>query len=243
MTDEPSFDAPRRFRRRELQRVRERIRQLRVAAWSLLSPYYGRDYFERQTSEEEQTDRPETPDLETIHNFLAEGSLNRQEVAELYEYGLIDPEERDELERMIEACEAIEYDLDRVEEIQESVPEGEEPWQSVEENSEEEKRRLGYVLNTTASLRAIDTSCSGFVARLKAKLTSALPVGDATRAVRKVAGKVLKLWELLAPVIRGAARSLWPIVSNLITPRSWTIGGGISFPGLAKAELSVTFGS
>ncbi len=242
MSDEPRDTAPRRFKRRELQRVRESVEQLRVAAWALLSPYYGEQYFEGHRYEEEEADRPEAPNLEAIHNLLARGGLSVEEVAALREYGLLDSEERDELERMIEACEAVEYDLNRVEEIQKNTPEGEEPWQSVEENSEEEKRRLGYVMSTTASLRAIDTSRSGFAARLREKLTSALPFGDNTHAVRKVAGKVLKLWELLAPMIRSAARSLWPIVSNLITPRSWTIGGGISFPGLAQAELSVTFG-
>ncbi len=243
MQDSPNDVAPRRFRRRELRRVRENVEQLRVAAWALLSAYPQEETFpERQRAEEEEADRPEPPDLETVHNFLARGRLDVQDISTLYGYGLLESEERDELERMVEACEAIEYDLNRVEEIQEATPEGEEPWQSLEENGEEEKRRLGYVLDTTASLRAIDTSRSGFVARLKAKLTSALPLGDNIRAVRRAASKVLKLWELLAPVIRRAARSLWPIVSNLVTPRSWTIGGGISFPGLAKAELSVTFG-
>jgi hypothetical protein len=35
---------------------------------------------------------------------------------------------------------------------------------------------------------------------------------------------------------------LWGIIQTLLTPKGWSIEGGISFPGLASAKLTVAFG-
>lgn len=40
----------------------------------------------------------------------------------------------------------------------------------------------------------------------------------------------------------GIAASIWKIIQSLLTPKSWSIEGGISFPGLANASLKIEFG-
>ncbi|MCF3948536.1 hypothetical protein [Acidiphilium iwatense] len=40
----------------------------------------------------------------------------------------------------------------------------------------------------------------------------------------------------------GIAASIWKIIQSLLTPKSWSIEGGISFPGLVNASLKIEFG-
>lgn len=49
--------------------------------------------------------------------------------------------------------------------------------------------------------------------------------------------------QVLKPLIIKVSHHLWNIISALLTPQSWTIQGGIQIPGLASAQISVTFGS
>lgn len=36
---------------------------------------------------------------------------------------------------------------------------------------------------------------------------------------------------------------LWSVIQSLLTPKSWSIEGGVGFPGLASAKMIVSFGN
>lgn len=51
----------------------------------------------------------------------------------------------------------------------------------------------------------------------------------------KTLKRIMKIWS-------GIARWLWNFISHLLTPKEWSLSGGIQMPGLAHASISVTFG-
>lgn len=55
---------------------------------------------------------------------------------------------------------------------------------------------------------------------------------------------MLSSWleRFLKPAIKRVFRHLWQIITGILTPKSWTLQGGVSVPGLAGAQISITFG-
>ena len=49
----------------------------------------------------------------------------------------------------------------------------------------------------------------------------------------------------LKPKLKKISQGAWKIIANLLTPKSWSIKGGLGtgFLGLANADLEITFGS
>jgi hypothetical protein len=66
---------------------------------------------------------------------------------------------------------------------------------------------------------------------------------DTAASVESPSGKIVS--KTLAWVMKrwpGIARWLWKLISSLLTPRQWSLTGGIELPGLGNASISITFG-
>jgi hypothetical protein len=54
--------------------------------------------------------------------------------------------------------------------------------------------------------------------------------------------RLIKILKRANVAIISALRWLWHAISSLLTPKSWTITGGLNVPGLAQATISINFG-
>jgi hypothetical protein len=86
---------------------------------------------------------------------------------------------------------------------------------------------LGLEAVTTASV--FD---DGLVELRDAAATIATDSGN----VRKALARISKIWTR-------TVKWLWNLISHLLTPKEWSLAGGVQMPGLAHASISVTFGS
>ncbi len=49
-------------------------------------------------------------------------------------------------------------------------------------------------------------------------------------------------WAALSGLLGRLANWIWSVIQTMITPKGWSIEGGISVPGLANAKLKIDFG-
>jgi hypothetical protein len=96
-------------------------------------------------------------------------------------------------------------------------------------------------LATVSGVQAAYEEAQG-VEAMTSDLASAEPGSDQNTGLARVRAWVV---DVAKPAIERVAKQLWAILSALLTPKSWTIGGnlGTGVLGLVGENVSVTFGS
>jgi hypothetical protein len=72
---------------------------------------------------------------------------------------------------------------------------------------------------------------------------SLVELRDDAATVAKDSGNVRKTLTRISRIWAGTVKWLWNLISHLLTPKEWSLTGGVQMPGLAHASISVTFGN
>lgn len=128
-----------------------------------------------------------------------------------------------------------------------------ETWESLESEGKLPAGFFDNVKQATSDLvkdieRLVDPNTSGRPGDGLAILTTASAVDEELRDLDQVdeasgSGPVAKLVNSIKTLWNKAMRWLKSIISRLLTPKEWTISGGVTMLGWANAQISVTFGS
>jgi hypothetical protein len=139
--------------------------------------------------------------------------------------------------------------------IQKQLDDLSQPWQEVAKAVNLPADRLRDVANEISLLKqtadkmlTAETDQSSALA-LEAVTTASVTEGDlaemqgAAQSVTTTSGNIVSRTLALARnTLNQAVKWLLNLISHLVTPKEWTLTGGIQMPGLAQATISVTFG-
>jgi len=130
-------------------------------------------------------------------------------------------------EAWIEVAQAADLPLDRLSDLQDELSLIERIADQLPIAGPSESLSLGLEAMTTVSVIEADLAelqdAAGSVATTSGNVVS------------RILARVMKVWN-------PAAKWLLKLISNLLTPKEWSLTGGIGIPGLAHASISVTFG-
>jgi len=130
-------------------------------------------------------------------------------------------------EAWIEVAQAADLPLDRLSDLQDELSLIERIADQLPIAGPSESLSLGLEAMTTVSVIEADLAelqdAAGSVATTSGNVVS------------RILARVMKVWN-------PAAKWLLKLISNLLTPKEWSLTGGIVIPGLAHASISVTFG-
>lgn len=165
-------------------------------------------------------------ELEGQTRSLLGGEVLEGAFQEMAEQELLLPDANERLERILDLCAYLRTLLG----------------ETFEEMREEIERNL---IAAATAVQEISETQQGLTREIEAieieplEGTQPPPPDVASRAA------MLRSWleRVLKPAIKKVFRHLWQIISGMLTPKSWTLQGGVSVPGLASAQISITFGT
>lgn len=196
---------------KEINRLRDNLREIRAEVNAILGWRDGEEYDERV--------------VERLNELFLEVESLESVVPTLVEVGALSSDAQEQLERITELCDYLEYLVSNL-------------WETREEAGR------GYAFAAHSAVQAIETTRGELTAEINAwSVARAQVPTDTPPLVQSIARS---MWDWLVthlkPLIVKVSRHLWQVIAGMLTPQSWTLQGGVSIPGLANAQVSITFG-
>jgi len=165
-------------------------------------------------------------EIEGQTRSLLQGEALEGAVQEMVEQEWLLPDANERLERVLDLCAYLRTLLG-------------EPF---EEMREEIERNL---ISAAMTVQEISETQQGLTQELEAVEMESLEGAQPPPPDVVSKAGMLRSWleRFLKPAIKRVFRHLWQIISGMLTPKSWTLQGGVSVPGLASAQISITFGT